>query len=40
MAPCPSIKIAKAVKTDFGAGYVRRQVIGPAVGVMDIMGRL
>ncbi len=28
------------MKVDFEAEYVRRQVIGPAVGVMDIMGRL
>jgi hypothetical protein len=32
--------MAKTVKTDFDVAYIRRQVIGPAVGVMDIMGRL
>lgn len=28
------------MKIDFEVEYVRRQVIRPAVGVMDIMGRL
>jgi hypothetical protein len=32
--------MAKTVKADFDVAYIRRQVIGPAIGVMDIMGRL
>jgi len=32
--------MAKTVKADFDVAYIRRQVIRPAIGVMDIMGRL